>query len=443
MASTTVMQFTDRLFLSHYSLEAVAAAAFSGMASLTVQMTLQGICSYATVQTAQYAGARALYRVGPAMWQGIWCALFCSVLLIASCFAASPLFEMTNHEPLIIKLEIQYFVILTGGSSFALLGAAVSSFFYGRGCTKPIMIANIVAALVNIPLNYLLIFGVGPFPEMGIVGAGMATVVSWIIALIILSTLVFRRENNEIYNVLRGWRLEWGLFKRLVRFGLPNGTQLCVELAALTWFMLELGNLGRIPQAASSIVFAVNGLTFLPMLGLSMATSTLVGQAMGRKKPLEAELVSYHALHLAFIYMVTTSTIIVLFAGNIMDIFKGSGQVSEADFAQVRATGTVLLYYVALYSLVDSVNLAFMGTLKGSGDTLVMMKIIITSVMLTLIVPMIVLRLTGNVNLHSLWILFTSYVFILAVCITIRFKSRKWHKITVIENMPPPAATKQ
>lgn len=436
MISSTIMQFTDRLFLSHYSLDAIAASSPAGMASLTLQMTLQGICSYATVLAAQYVGARALHRVGPAMWQGIWCALVCAAVLVGACFFARPLFELAGHAPGIMELEIDYFIVLTSGSSFALFGAAVSAYFFGRGLTKPVMMANIAAALVNIPLDYALIFGWWIFPELGIVGAGLATVAGWVAAFLILCLLVFTRENDEVYHVRRGWRPEWGLMKRLVRFGAPSAAQLFVEFTAQTWFMFMLGALGRIELAASNIAFAINSLTFMPMLGLNMATATLVGQAMGAGKPKQAEKASYHALHLAFIYMVSVAALIVLFAGNLMDVFKGSDPQTLAEFPLVRETGIVLLYYVALYSLVDSVNLIFFGTLKGAGDTMMMMKMIVSCVIAVLLIPMLALRALDLITLHSLWILFTSYIFVLALCVLLRFRSHKWQKIKVIEAHP-------
>lgn len=436
MASIMVMQLTDRYFLSHYSIDAIAAATPAGMASATLQFTLQGICSYATVLAAQYVGARTLHRVGSAMWQGIWCAMLCSVILMISCLFARPLFELAGHEPQIMEMEIDYFVILTAGAAFPLAGAAISSYFLGRGLTKPVMVANIAAACVNVPLDYLLIFGIGPFPEMGIVGAGLATITGSFAAMVILAVLVFKKKNDEVYHVLRGWRPEWDMFKRLVLFGLPSGAQFFVEFMAQTWFMFIIGSLGRIELAANNIAFAINNLTFMPMLGLNMATATLVGQCMGRGEPRQAEKASLHALHLAFIYMVSVAAFIVLFAGGLMDIFRGSDPETMADFPLVRSTGIVLLHYVAFYSLVDSVNLIFFGALKGSGDTVFMMKMIVSCVIVVLLVPMLALKLTGLVSLHSLWIVFTAYIFILAFLVSLRFRGRKWQKIRVIENQP-------
>ena len=434
MASTTVMQFTDRLFLSHYSLETIAAATPAMMASMTLQMTFYGICSYASVLAAQYTGARAFQRVGPAIWQGFWCALLCSILLFGACFMADFIFSLAGHEEEVRLLEARYFIVLTGGASIALFSAALSAYFFGLGRTKPIMWANIVSALVNILLDYMLIFGKFGAPELGIMGAGLATVAGWLSTLLILAVLVFRPENDRIYHVLRGWRPEGGLFFRLLRFGLPGGAQFFMEFMGMTWFMFELGRLGKIDMAASNIVFAINSITFMPMLGLNMAVSALAGQAMGRRKPVEAEKVTMSALHLAFAYMICGALLIILFAGELMDVFQGSaGHTLADDFAQVRATGIILLYYVALYSVVDAANLVFFGALKGVGDTMMEMKIIVFCVAGCLLLPMGILRLGDWVSLHRIWMVFTAYIFALALCVTLRFRGHKWREIRVIE----------
>lgn len=433
MASSTVMQFTDRLFLGWYSLDAIAAALPASLASMTLHMTLYGLCSYAGVLAAQYVGARTPKLVGPAIWQGIWCAILCTVVLILSCFLARPLFEFVGHVQEIRELEITYFTIITSGSSLALFSAAVSAYFYGRGLTKPIMVANAVAAVINIPLDYVLIFGWGSFPELGISGAGYATCVGWLFGLLVLSLLVFTKKNDEYFCVLSGWKPNAEIFKKLIMFGAPSSIQFCVEFIAMTWFSFEIGTIGKIEQAASNIAFSVNSLTFTPMLGLSMAASTLVGQAMGRRKPLEAETAAYHALHLALFYMITTALLIALFAGNIVDVFKSSSDLDAAFFPEVRATGIILLYYVALYSLVDATNLIFFGALKGAGDTVMVMKMIIVCVTLCMFIPIFILKHTGYSSLHSLWIVFTSYIFILAVCCTVRFKGGKWHHIKMVD----------
>jgi MATE family multidrug resistance protein len=427
-----VMQFTDRMFLSRYSIDAIAAAMPATLAAMTLHMGMFGLCGYTGVLAAQYVGARAPERVGPAIWQGIWCALACTAVLLLACMLAAPVFNLIGHEPAIRELEIQFFQLLTAGSSFGLLAAAVSGFFYGRGQTKPVMLVNIAAAIMNVPLNYALVFGEWGAPELGVIGSGTATGISWMFTALVMALLVFRKKYDREFQVRRGWRPDWKIFKLLVIYGLPSGVNMFVEFAGMSWFIFQIGNLDKIALAASNIAFTVNSLTFMPMVGLNMATAAMVGQAMGMKRPLQAEKITRHALHLAFFYMITVSCLIIIFAGPLMEIFRASGEHAQ-DFEAVKQTGIVLFYYVAIYSLIDSANLIYLGALKGAGDTVAVMVIIIVGVTCTLFIPMLILKLTGNVGLHALWLLFSCYVFFLALCSFLRFKSRKWHTIYMVK----------
>ncbi|MDR2892450.1 MAG: MATE family efflux transporter [Deltaproteobacteria bacterium] len=432
MASIMVVQFTDRLFLSHYSMEAIAAVTPASFAALTLYMTMFGVCSYTGVLTAQYVGARAPHKVGPAIWQGFWCTLLCAIILFTAGFFAEPFFALVGHEPEIQALETQYFSITVLGAPIGLLSSSLAGFFYGRGLTKPVMFANLLAAIINIPLDYALIFGAWGVPELGMRGAALATCLDWTSTTLVLGLLAFNRENDREFHILRGWRPDREIFGKLLRYGLPSGINMFVEFAATSWFLFQLGGLGRIPQAASNIAFSINSLSFMPTIGLNMATAALVGQAMGRRAPLEAERATRHALHLASIYMLVAGALIIVFAAPLMEIFRTSSQLEQESFEQVKATGVILLYYVALYSQLDAPNLIFIGALKGAGDTVATMKIIVGSVVLVLFMPMLVLHLSDSVGLHKLWIIFTVYIFSLALFAFLRFKGRRWHQIHMV-----------
>ena len=353
MASSTVMQFTDRLFLSKYSVDAIAAALPAALASLTLMLTLLGVCGYSTVLIAQYVGAKAYHRVGSAMWQGIWCALFGALLLASSWWLAEPLFAYVGHEEGIRVLEIQYFRTLALGSGFCLLGAAVGAFYSGRGQTRLVMIANVLGAIINVPLDYLFIFGGMGIPSMGIVGAGIATGLGWLFSFVFIAAFVFSAEHERCFKVRSSWRLEKEMFRRLLRFGLPSGVNFFMELIGVTWFVFEIGTLGKAALAASNIAFSVNSLVFTPMLGLNMAVSALVGQAMGRGAPREAERITAYTLQLACLYMVPFCLLFVFAPTPLLNLFAPQ-DMSSVDFASVRSVGVVLLAYIAVYTLVDA-----------------------------------------------------------------------------------------
>ena len=435
MASSTVMQFTDRLFLSHYSVDAIAAALPASIASLTLTLTLMGVCGYTSVLIAQYVGSGAPRRVGSALWQGIWISLIGAVLLCLTWWAAEPGFAFVGHDETVQKLEVTFFRVLTTGSGLALFSATLGGFFSGRGQTRPIMIANVAAMIINVPLDYLLIFGGFGIPPLGVLGAGLATVTGWLVSVILLARMIFTRAHDDAYAVLSGRRFEWGMFRRLLRYGLPSGLNFFMELAAFTWFCLEVGRFGKEALAASNIAFSVNSVVFLPMLGLNLTVSALVGQAMGRGRPKEAERVTVNTLHVALAYMLPMSVFIALAAGPLMDIFA-PGDLTIAQFAPVRAQGILFLYFIAVYSLVDAANVVYFGALKGAGDTLGILYVLLGGLFFLLVLPIMALNALGAATVMNYWVVFTGYVMLLAGIVMYRFYRRRWHSIRVVETAP-------
>ncbi|MDR1947437.1 MAG: MATE family efflux transporter [Desulfovibrio sp.] len=435
MASSTVMQFTDRLFLSRYSVDAVAASMPAAVASMTIVMTLMGVCGYTTVLIAQYTGSGAPERVGSALWQGIWCALCGSCLLCLAWPLAGPLFDAAGHDPAIRKLEVAYFRILTIGAGFSLAGSSLAGFFSGQGRTRPVMAAGIIAAAVNIPLDYLLIFGGMGIPALGVTGAALATVFGWIVGAVVLAALIFTRENDALFHVRRKIGFEWDMMCRLLRYGLPSGANFFMELAAPAWFSFEVGAFGREALAASNIAFSLNSLIFLPMLGLNIGLSSIVGQAMGRGNPREAERATANTLRLAVAYMLPLALLIAAAAGPLTDLFA-PGDISPEEFAPVREFGIFFLYCIAAYSVVDAGNIVYFGALKGAGDTLGVMCLLACGLILLFGLPVMLLKYLGAASAVNYWLVFTAYVMLLAAAAIIRFYRRGWHGIRVVETAP-------
>ncbi|MBQ4133832.1 MAG: MATE family efflux transporter, partial [Desulfovibrionaceae bacterium] len=278
MGTATVMEVTDRLFLSHYSVVALAASVPASSASLLFLFAVMGITGYVGVFIAHYTGARIRDQVGTALWQSIYLSLAGGVLLASLWFAAEPLFRLAGAEGELLRQEIIYFRILCVGGVVALLGYSVGCFFTGRGYSRQVMYANIIATISNVPLNYALIYGKFGLPELGIAGAGIATVIGWTISFVILAVQVFTKENDRRYAVLRNRAVNWSYIRRMLRYGTPSGVELFMEMLAGTLFIFMAGYLGSEALAASNIAFTVNSVAYLPMVGIYTATSILVGQ---------------------------------------------------------------------------------------------------------------------------------------------------------------------
>ena len=174
-ASWSLQHFVDRIFLTWYSTEALAAGNPGGLTNFVILSLFLGVAQYVNTFVAQYVGARRYERVGPAVWQGVHLSIACGLLALIPAAYSVQLFDFIGHDPAIRKAESDYFSVLCYGIGFHVLATALSSFFSGRGETWSIMVVTVAASLLNVLLDYLLIFGKWGFAEGGIRGAGWAT----------------------------------------------------------------------------------------------------------------------------------------------------------------------------------------------------------------------------------------------------------------------------
>ncbi len=368
MSSTMIMEFTDRVFLANYSLDAIAAALPAGITAFLLISFFLGTAQYLNVFVAQYSGSGRPQRVGAALWQGIYFSLLSGGALAALSFLAEPLFRLSGHPIEVQVLEVVYFKVLCLGSGILIVGTTLSCFFSGRGHTRLVMIITMIGTLFNIPLDYALINGIWIFPEWGIRGAAIATVMSWSLATLIFTLLVFTRENDRTFKVLTHRALESDLFSRLMRYGLPSAIQFSLDIFAFTFFIFMVGRIGKTQLAATNIVFSINSLAFMPMMGFSLGTSTLVGQALGRNRVAEAIAATKATIHIVLGYIFILLILFLFLPQPLLELFQPRHLASE-NFAPIISIGIVLLRFVAAYIFFDALYMVCIGVLKGAGDT--------------------------------------------------------------------------
>lgn len=435
MGSITLMQFTDRIFLANYSVDAIAAALPAGIASFTCISFFLGIANYTNAFVAQYTGARALTKVGAALWQGIYFALIAAVLLALFYFISETLFELIGHSPHIRSLEVAYFNILTLGAGLIVLGSAMACFYTGRGLTRTVMLVHMAGATINIPLDYCLINGVGPFPELGIVGAAIATVTASAFIVLILIILIFSPNNRARFGTWKKRAFDKELFGRLMHYGLPSGIQFFLEIFGITFFIQMLGRLGDLELAASNIVLSIETLAFLPMVGFHIGNATLVGQAIGRGQPEAGVYSTTSALHITLAYMLLLAAIFVIIPEPLLYLFKGNNYDST-HYAEIMDLGVILMRFVAVFCFFDALNLIYSGAIKGAGDTRFIMWTIAALSLGVMIVPVYLAIEVFGAGLYTAWTLATIYISSLGLAFMLRYRQGKWKKMRVIEVQP-------
>jgi multidrug resistance protein, MATE family len=434
LSATTVMEFTDRVFLANYSIEAISAALPAGITSYLFIAFFGGVGGYAGVFIAQYTGRGNPQKIGVVLWQGIYFTLASGVILwLLAIFATRPIFTLAGHSEGIRQLEEIYFSILCKGSILHVAMATLSTFFTGRGLTRPVMLITFLGVFINIPLDYALIFGRWGMPQLGIEGAAIATVVAWGINVLFLAGLIFTKKNDGRFNVFSSWRFDREIFVRLMRFGIPGSLQFTMDILAFTLFILLVGRIGTAELAATNIVLSINALAFMPSMGASQGMSVLVGQALGKKNPALAASYVVSGCQLLIAYILVIDLIFIFAPDFVLAPFMASGQ-GTAPQQLVFGYGKTLLKIVAAYLFFDALYMVFSGALRGAGDTRFMMLAIGLVSPFCLVLPVYIGIEFFRISITTAWLWVLLFITVLFLLSALRYRHGIWKKMLVIED---------
>ncbi len=431
MGATLVMEFTDRMFLAAYSVDAISAAMPAGLLALLFIVLAAGTVGYVSVFIAQYAGAGRIDRIGAYLWQAVWLALGTGLVLAGLSFIGTPLFALADHPASVQALENIYFSILLRGAFIHVLGSALAGFFTGLGLTRPVMIFHAAGTAVNIPLDYCLIYGIGPFPELGISGAALATVAAWAVITLMLALAVFSRTNDRIYRLHRSLRPRADLMGELLSHGVPAALQMTLDIVAFSFFVLMVGRIDRNALAVTNIVLSINSLAFMPMMGVSMGTSTLVGQAMGRGDAALAETFTRQTLHLIYIYLALVALLFLGLPGMLLSWFRPP-DLTPLEFARLRHDGIWLLRLVTAYIFFDAQYIIYVGALKGAGDTRFVGRTVGLLSILVMGIPLALGISFFGWGLFDAWGCATAFIFSLFFVFRLRFRNGRWKSMRLV-----------
>jgi multidrug resistance protein, MATE family len=429
----TVQVFVDTILLAWHDPREMAASFPAVMWYWMLFALPQVTAGYVATFVAQYTGANRPARVGPAVWQGIHFSVVSGLLFLLLIPAAPHLIGIGGHTPALQSLEIVYLRCLALAALPMLVMAAVNGFFSGRGQTWTVLAIEAAGTALNVALAMVLIFGRAGFPELGIAGAGLATVAgSWTSALVALG-LFFRRKYRGEFHSLAGWRPDRDLFRRLMKYGGPAGIQVFLDVLVFNFFVQLVGRLGEAATGATTLTVRLNMVAFLPMMGLGQAVTILVGQRLGADRPDLAERSAYTGLKWSFGYMCGVAALYLLVPGLLVSVFQGDRDPDS--FAAVAAIVPTLLACVAVYSVADSVNLTFSFALRGAGDTRFVSMLTFALAWPIMVVPTFLVVTTGG-SVYIAWLFATAYILAMAVCFFWRFRTGKWKNMRVIEAAP-------
>lgn len=423
------------MFLAWYSPAALQAAVPAGILFFTMVCGFMAVAAFANSFVAQYYGSGNLHGCSRSVAQAILLAVGSWPLIWLLIPVGLLLLNAGGHAPEVLAQERIYFSILMIGGVYVPLMPAVGSFFSGRGKTRVIMICILIETVVNLILNWILIFGAGPIPALGTAGAAIASMMAGFTAPLLMLGLYFSRKNDRLYATRRLFYLDGPLFRRLLRFGVPSGIHMVLNIGSFSMFVMLLGRLGDTALTAANIALSVNMIAFMPAVGIGQAAGTLTGQHLGRRDFHGAAVCGWRAVHLGWIFAGLAALSFVLMPDVYIRLFAQSDALSGAVFPTARR----LLRFAAGWGLLNATNLILAGALRGAGDTRFVMWYQ-TSVAWLIFGAgelLIVLVLGGGVTAAWSWALI--YITLLAAGMALRFRSGRWQEIELIDRHEPPA----
>ncbi len=425
-----MMIFTDRYFMSQIDPVHMAAALGGGVASFFSFCFFTGVLSYGNAMAAQYLGAGEREKCPKVVTQGMIMTVMSLPILTLITFLVAGIFEGMGHEPEQVALERTYYLILMAGVLLTLAKVCISSYFAGIGRTHVVMICDVFGLFINVPLCYVMAFGKLGFPALGIVGAGISTVASTLISLLLFLAFYFRKEHRDSFAVLKSFTLDIKILRRFWRLGFPSGLELFLNVAAFNLFLLMFQSYGVAQGAAAAIVFNWDILSFIPMIGLHIGVISMIGRFVGARDMARVNQVMTAAFVFALTYGAVLGTTYIVFRYPLVEVFAPP----SGDFTAIRNLSAFMMIGLSSYVLADALILVSGGILRGAGDTrwLMVASVILHWAMLVAQFFIIqVFALSPKVS----WMAFVAMILAIAVVYALRLKSNRWRHPDALERV--------
>ena len=425
-----VMIFTDRYFMSQIDPVHMAAALGGGVASFFSFCFFIGLLGYSNAMAAQYLGAGEPEKCPKVVTQGLIMTLMSAPFLTLITFLVAGIFAGMGHQPEQVELERTYYLILMSGVLVTLAKTCLSAYFAGIGRTRVVMICDVFGLTVNVPLCYVMVFGKLGFPALGIVGAGISTVIATLLAFLMFIAFYLHKEHRETFAVLRSFTLDTRILGRFWRLGFPSGLELFLNVAAFNLFLLMFQSYGVAEGAAAAIVFNWDVLSFIPMIGLHLGVISLIGRFVGARDMARVDEVMTAAFTVALAYGLVLATLYITQRYPLVEVFAPP----SGDFSEIRALSAWMMLGLSSYVLADAVILVSGGVLRGAGDTRWLMVASVTLHWAMLVAQYFIIRVLGLSPKVS-WIAFVLMILAIAVVYAGRLRRGRWRDPEALERV--------
>lgn len=372
MLGHTFVSFVDNIMVGQLGTAELAAVSL-GNSFMFIAMSIGiGFSTAITPLIAEADASKNLLKVKSTFKHGLF---LCTVLGI-SMFLLLQLSKSLLHSNLlnqpkeVVNLAIPYLDLVAFSLIPLIIFQAFKQFSDGLSMTKYPMYATIVANLINIILNYVLIFGKLGFPAFGIIGAAYGTLISRFIMVAHLWWLLVKEDRSKRFVTgIKIFILEKFMLKKIISLGAPSALQMFFEIAIFTAAIWLSGLLGKNPQAANQIALNLSSMTFMIAMGLGVAAMIRVGNQKGLLKFIELRRIAISIFLFAIIFATGFALLFLIFRFQLPKIYVDIHDPENLiDTMEVVSIASQLLLIAAIFQISDSIQVVVLGALRGLQD---------------------------------------------------------------------------
>lgn len=432
------MMFVDRLYLSHYSLNALSATVSAGILAYGFTFGVETAAFVASIFVSQYNGAKEYGKIAKPVWQMIWFSLFSFIFFIPLGLWGGELIFTTGE---LIKEQVLVFKCIMLLSPLYAVVASLSTFYSGRELTKVVTYMSLIGNIANAVIDPVLIFGVdGLIPSMGIVGANVATSIGLLIQVLLFFMMFLSKKNRSAYNTHK-WQLDFPYMFKCLRIGTPEAIGIGFEV--LCWGIFY-NMMGKVSQIHVIVVAVANSMVMLFIffgIGLEQGCSVVVGNLIGAKKHDEIKEVFKAGMGLTLLNALAMILLFFIFREFFVDLFFSSSDLEAKigggfDIESIQTANTILKHsfvWIAVYLSIENIRWLINGILRAGGDTKFLLIAGVMNILALMILPSYIFMVVYQmpvVVFFAIWIFFAVASSLVSY---MRFNSGKWHKLNIEE----------
>lgn len=418
---TQLASMVDMMMVGQLGSAALSAVGLTTQPKFLLMTLIMSLNVGATAMVARHKGAGNKEKAFLILRQSLMLNTIIAVLMtVIGIWAAEPLVIFMGAQEDTVKDATIYLQIQMAGFISIGITSSITSCLRGAGDSRTAMVYNVTANVVNVILNYLLIYGKFGFPRMEVAGASLATIIGQFVAMFMAVYAVMKKNDKQYLqlHIKDGFLPDFAALKDIVQIGLPAMMEQLVMRAGMIIFAKTVAGLGTVSYAIHQVCMNILSMSFMLGQAFAVSATSLVGQSLGKKRSDMAKTYASRVSSIGFVFSFILGMVFLLFGEQIVSLYSNETEVIE--------TGAVMLRYVALVQPFQGAQFILAGALRGAGDTKVTAMITFLTVLLVRTSVAIVLINVVGIGLSGAWIAVAADQLLRSTLVFLRYRGGKW-----------------